>query len=129
MGNAALRSKTLAERFADAGKSVIESAGKSAAHVANAAHASQHADKLVRLLQTPPWYSYSIKWLMLELGVEERQLRYLVDLARSRGQTINVFSFHDVEYVGLESRRLDYERDKVLGVNHVEQLIALGEYG
>jgi len=34
-----------------------------------------------------------------------------------------------VWYVGLESRRIDYERDKESGVDHVEDLLKIGYYG
>jgi len=41
---------------------------------------------------------------------------------------INQFTYGRHEYVGLESRRLDYERDKALGTNKIEDLILQGVY-
>ena len=41
---------------------------------------------------------------------------------------VNVFTFLGVEYVGLESRRQDYENDKEAGTNYVEKLIQAGYY-
>ena len=33
-----------------------------------------------------------------------------------------------MRYVGLESRRIDYEKDKQNGTNHIEKLIKEGKY-
>lgn len=41
---------------------------------------------------------------------------------------INVFVFNDVEYVGLESRRLDYEADKAAGKNKIEKALSDGVF-
>jgi len=41
---------------------------------------------------------------------------------------INIFTFKGVTYIGLESRRLDYERDKLSGTNMVEDYIKKGFY-
>lgn len=41
---------------------------------------------------------------------------------------INIFTFNGVEYIGLETRRIDYEHDKLLGINWVEDAIKAGKY-
>ena len=45
------------------------------------------------------------------------------------GDVVNVFTFRGVEYLGFESRRLDYERDEKAGTNHVARYILEGRYG
>jgi hypothetical protein len=79
-------------------------------------------------LLTPPWYSYSTMWLLQALDVTAVELAGLVHGLRTRGHQVNVFDYNGVEYIGLETRRLDYERDRKNGVNHVETLIAQGHY-
>ena len=71
--------------------------------------------------------------LLRELKVD---MRTLVQLIReldcelqskgSGGDHVNLFTFNGVEYVGLESHRLAYERDRLARTNHVEGLIGLG---
>jgi len=41
---------------------------------------------------------------------------------------INTFMYNSVTYIGLESRRVAYERDKLAGVNWVEDAIKRGLY-
>eukprot|EP01084_Bolivina_argentea_P167283 290358_1 len=41
---------------------------------------------------------------------------------------INIFAFKDVTYVGLQSRKIDYDKDKENGTNIVEQRIQNGYY-
>ena len=41
---------------------------------------------------------------------------------------INTFMYNSVIYIGLESRRVAYERDKLAGVNWVEDAIKRGLY-
>lgn len=45
------------------------------------------------------------------------------------GRQINIFEFNGIEYMGLEERRLDYERDRANGTNWVEKAIREGRYG
>lgn len=58
--------------------------------------------------------------------------RELVKLAKVLSEEIkddiNFFVYNDVEYVGLETRRIDYERDKLAGTNKIEKLIKRGFY-
>ena len=86
---------------------------------------------LFRILDNRAWYSYGTALLKRKLGVDERTLAALIcklDSDLNGGDKVNVFTFNGVEYAGLESRRLDYERDKLAGTNHVERLIMLGVY-
>ena len=41
---------------------------------------------------------------------------------------VNIFTFNGVEYIGLESRKQDYDRDKAAGTNFVEKKIKEGLY-
>jgi len=49
-------------------------------------------------------------------------------LKKKTGDQVNVFTFLGVEYIGLETRREDYEKDKKAGTNYVEKLIQAGCY-
>lgn len=89
---------------------------------------------LFQILDNREWYSYGTTLLKQKLDVDERTLADLIgkldrELQEAgSGDKVNVFTFNNVEYAGLESRRLDYERDKLAGTNHVERLITLGIY-
>jgi hypothetical protein len=86
--------------------------------------------KLYRILSDPRWYSYSVCAIMRKCGMAS--VDELKDVARRLAQElqdpINFFWYNDIEYAGFESRRLDYERDKRAGTNHIEKLIAQGAY-
>ena len=41
---------------------------------------------------------------------------------------INIFTYGDITYIGLESQRVRYEEDKENGTNWVEDAISRGEY-
>ena len=41
---------------------------------------------------------------------------------------VNIFKFKGVEYIGLQSRKEDYDRDKKAGTNFVEDKIKRGDY-
>jgi hypothetical protein len=86
---------------------------------------------LLRFLSDPEWYSWSVAYTRRKCGARSRQ--QLLNVAASLGPKINdqvnVFTFGGVEYIGLETRRLDYERDKLNGTNKVERMIQLGLYG
>lgn len=81
--------------------------------------------KLCKLLDKRPWYSYSVKHVRSKLKITRKQLLGMIMLAEEQ---INVFEYNGVEFIGLERRRLDYERDKANGTNHVEDLIKFGHY-
>lgn len=68
---------------------------------------------------------------MDKLKITRSELIDLIKLTeQERDVQINVFTYdgNNVEYVGLESRRLDYERDKLNGTNRIEKLIKQGYY-
>lgn len=86
-------------------------------------------ERLMAVLEDRRWYSYSAEALGSQLGVSRRQLGALAARVQEvTGRQINVFRYRGVEYMGLEERRLDYERDKAAGANWVEAAIARGEY-
>lgn len=82
------------------------------------------------VLEDRRWYSYGTGALGRELGMTRRQLGALATRVQAAtGRQINIFEYRGVEYMGLEERRLDYERDKAAGTNWVEAAIARGDYG
>jgi hypothetical protein len=69
---------------------------------------------------------------MKQFNINRTELLELIDRTKSKKSIqINVFTYegNGIEYIGLESRRIDYERDKENGVNHIEKLIESGHYG
>ena len=65
------------------------------------------------------------------MGMEEHQeeIQNLLILRESLLKVkINKFMYNDYKYIGLESRRIDYENDKKNGTNHIENLIEQGVY-
>jgi hypothetical protein len=84
---------------------------------------------LFTFLSDRRWYSYSSKGICSYLKISQVQLRKVaMTLQKKVKDNINFFTFKNVEYVGWESRRLDYERDKINGTNKIEKLIAKGYY-
>jgi hypothetical protein len=82
------------------------------------------------LLADRSWYSYGTSMVARHCGIRTRTellaiARRIEERCRDK---INFFTFNGVEYMGFESRRLDYERDKVAKTNHVERLIERGAY-
>ena len=41
---------------------------------------------------------------------------------------INVFTFNNITYIGLETRRLDYNKDEILGINKIAKAVKRGDY-
>lgn len=76
------------------------------------------------------WYSYSVRLLLRECGIVSRTqlVRLCTSVAFLVDDKINFFTYNKIEYVGFESRRVDYENDKKLGINRVEKLINAGVY-
>ena len=102
--------------------------------MANAQHASATSRDLFEALDNREWYSFSVAFLLRKLRVDAEGLLQLVNeldhaLRGKRTDCVNMFAFNGVHYVGLESRRLAYEADKLAGTNHVERLVQLGFYG
>lgn len=93
-------------------------------------HLNSSEQRLYDILADTNWYSYGIR-TVLKKG-HFKSLDQLVETAISLSikinDKVNFFTYLNVNYVGLESRRLDYERDKQLGINKVEKLIAKGAY-
>ena len=84
-------------------------------------------DKLYTFLlnaEDPRYYSYEIQYTSKITNISIRKLH----LYQRRNDDINIFTYNDVTYIGLECERLRYEKDKINGVNHVEHLIAKGKY-
>ena len=89
--------------------------------------------ELFSVLNDQTWYSFSTTFLLQRLCVNTHQLKNLVQeldsTLRTQGSNhVNLFVYNGVQYIGLESRRKDYERDKITGTNHVERLIEAGAY-
>ena len=82
------------------------------------------------ILANRKWYSYSERGIMKKCGWKSRgQLYQAVNsLAAKIDDRINFFTFNNVAYIGLESRRLAYEIDKKNGTNEIEKLIEGGYY-
>ena len=100
----------------------------------NAHHAPATSRDLLEALDDRQWYSFSVAFLLRKLRVDAEGLLQLVNeldhaLRGERTDRVNIFAFNGVNYVGLESRRLAYEADKLAGTNHVERLVQLGFYG
>ena len=88
-------------------------------------------DQLWDILNSDDYYSISSEYAMDQLGVSKDELVEMVaKLGYNKKVQINrfVYSGNGVEYIGLESRRLDYERDKLNGTNRIEKLIEAGFY-
>lgn len=77
------------------------------------------------------WYSYSLDYLTKKTGISKRRLLYLAEsdyFVKNYDDTLNVFKYEGVTYMGLQSRKIDYDHDKKLCVNKVEKLISEGYY-
>lgn len=87
--------------------------------------------KIYLALTKRPWYSYSPKLVAETCGI--KTWKELFDTCKSLsdkliGDHVNYFNYNGVDYLGLQSRKLDYYRDAKNGVNPVEKLIKLGHY-
>jgi hypothetical protein len=84
---------------------------------------------LEALLADRTFYSYETVGVAQTLAITRPQLLDVAAASGDRsGDAVNVFTFGGVEYLGLESRRVDYEEDKAAGTNHVEDKIKSGWY-
>eukprot|EP01084_Bolivina_argentea_P318439 552239_1 len=84
-----------------------------------------------------PWYSMNIKTFYEYTEMNDKELKNIMHprgkfvnefKKRFNNDWVNVFVFNEVTYVGLQSRKEDYERDKINNTNHVEKYIAMGYY-
>ncbi len=82
------------------------------------------------ILSDKQWYSYSTAATKTQCDIKsDADLRSVcTSLATKLKDPINFFMYNEVEYIGFETRRLDYDRDKLAGTNPIEKLIALGVY-
>lgn len=82
------------------------------------------------ILKDKRWYSYGIRSIKKKVGIDSTsELKDIsISLSKKVGDKINFFSYNNINYIGFESRRLDYERDKKAGTNRIEKLIAEGAY-
>jgi hypothetical protein len=89
------------------------------------------------LLRDKNFYSYSVNYVSENTNIPVDKLMKFSHDAKSFESTsfehlthdwINIFSYNNVEYIGLESERIRYEEDKLNGTNVVEDLIKMGFY-
>ena len=85
-------------------------------------------DELFNLLNDKLWYSFSPSFLCKKLSCTDSQLKHRIFALRTLGIQVNEFVWNERPFIGLESRRIQYEKDKVNGTNHVEHLIKQGAY-
>ena len=83
---------------------------------------------LLKLLQDKRWYSLAPSYVCKRLGIHMTQLEQLIKELDAADHQVNVFKYGVYTYIGLETRRIDYERDKKAGTNHVEEWIKDGVY-
>ena len=77
------------------------------------------------------WYSYTLGYTSRKTGISTRRINKLFEskcFEERYNDSLNIFKYNGIKYIGLGSRRLDYENDKVLGKNKVEKLIDDGYY-
>lgn len=82
------------------------------------------------------WYSLGLTKTAFLTGIKEANLDdyefpdgiYGKQFKTLTNDHINIFAFKGVTYIGLESRRIDYETDKVQGTNKIEEMIQNGLY-
>lgn len=82
------------------------------------------------------YYSLGIKGVSRKLDIDIDLLRALGDWESRPGKKfhylqedyINVFKYGNIEYIGLESRRLHYERDEIRGTNSIADAVKRGDY-
>jgi hypothetical protein len=86
-------------------------------------------ERLMEILGDRRWYSYGTDALCRKLNMPHDHLLAMAKhMENVTEEQINVFEHNGTEYMGLESRRVDYEKDKQEGKNWVEDAIAQGRY-
>ena len=80
------------------------------------------------LIPTERYYSTAATMLQCDIKSVAELHTIRASLAVKLKDPINFFTYNKVEYIGFETRRLDYERDKLAGTNPIERLIAQGAY-
>ena len=120
-------------------------------------HLSAQERTLALYLAKRPYYSYETASALALLGIQKAELVALAQsLGDKTGDPVhqnsdhnvhilfvfldnahvqhvhalqvNIFTFKGVEYIGLESRKRDYDRDKAAGTNFIEDKIKRGDY-
>ena len=93
--------------------------------------------RIYNLLSNKQFYSLRLDYISNISDIPIKYLRLLDQKSNSISRynfserfhdEINIFNYNDIEYMGLESRRLDYEHDKINGTNWVEEEIKRGTY-
>ena len=85
--------------------------------------------KLYHLLRNKDYYSLNLSYVSSILNMPVNSIKLLVDTFEERfGDELNIFMFNNVEYIGLQSRKIDYDRDTLNGTNWVEKAIKDGHY-
>ena len=75
---------------------------------------TQLEQKMHDLLRDSRGYSYSTKGVRRKCRIDSDRLlrRVANEMGDKVGDHVNFFAYNDVEYMGFETRRVDYERDK-----------------
>lgn len=86
--------------------------------------------QVYEIIKNKEWYSYGLRYIMKLLNLQsfEEIHKIAVSLSNKIDDKVNIFSYNGVQYMGLETRRIDYERDRINGKNKVEKLIKQGHY-
>jgi hypothetical protein len=93
------------------------------------------SQQIYELLNDKSYYSLTLSYAAEQLQLPRSVLRKFADsndirkkFEQCTGDQLNMFKFNQVTYIGLETRRIQYEIDKVNGTNWVEKAIVAGEY-
>jgi hypothetical protein len=93
--------------------------------------------EIYKLLSNRDYYSLEINYVSKILNISKLDLQSFDNKLKSIdsqqfekffNDKINIFIYNKVEYIGLESRRIDYDKDKLNGTNWVEDAIKAGYY-
>lgn len=95
--------------------------------------------ELYLLLSRREYYSLEINYVAKKTGLSREQLTNLVNEPRERerfhqqtNDGLNIFQYPEgpkaITYIGLESRRVDYDNDAASGTNWVVDAIKEGRY-
>lgn len=83
------------------------------------------------------FYSYEFNYITKKLNISPEVLLRYWNVNNTKESNyfnsltndhVNIFNYNGIIYIGLESERIRYEEDKILGINYVEFLIQQGYY-